>query len=279
LIGEIATSYVQLRGIQAQIAIAERNVASQRRAVALTRTQLAAGNISQVDLLSAQTQVATTEAGIPTLQISYAENLNKLSTLTGRSSIALAAILDKPRSLPSAPRKISAGLPAHLLLSRPDIRAAERDYAKATAAIGQKQAALYPSISLTGSINTGGANFGDLARLSTIGWSFGPSLKIPVFYGGRLLADVDAARADRDVAFINYRSKVLTGLSEVENASVAFNQNRLRIAQLQKIVSNSRQINELTLEQCKRSADGVRLEVPRHKSFDFGYRPALSNAA
>jgi outer membrane protein TolC len=165
------------------------------------------------------------------------------------------------------------------LLSRPDIRAAERDYAKATAAIGQKQAALYPSISLTGSINTVGANFGDLARLSTIGWSFGPSLKIPVFYGGRLLADVDAARADRDVAFINYRSKVLTGLSEVENASVAFNQNRLRIAQLQKIVSNSRQINELTLEQCKRSADGVRLEVPRHKSFDFGYRPALSNAA
>lgn len=251
LIGEIATSYVQLRGIQAQIAIAERNVASQRRAVALTRTQLAAGNISQVDLLSAQTQVATTEAGIPTLQISYAENLNKLSTLTGRSSIALAAILDKPRSLPSAPRKISAGLPAHLLLSRPDIRAAERDYAKATAAIGQKQAALYPSISLTGSIHTEGANFGDLAKLSTIGWSFGPSRSIPVFHGGKLLADVDAARAERDVAFINYRSKVLTGLSEVENASVAYNQNRLRITQLQKIVSNSRQINELTLEQFK----------------------------
>lgn len=251
LIGEIATSYVQLRGIQAQIAIAERNVASQRRTVALTRTQLAAGNISQVDLLSAQTQVATTEAGIPTLQISHAENLNKLSTLTGRSSIALAAILDKPRSLPSAPRKISAGLPAHLLLSRPDIRAAERDYAKATATIGQKQAALYPSISLTGSIQTEGANFGDLAKLSTIGWSFGPSLSIPIFHGGKLLADVDAARAERDVAFINYRSKVLTGLSEVENASVAFNQNRLRIAQLQKIVSNSRQINELTLEQFK----------------------------
>ena len=251
LIGEIATNYVQLRGIQAQIAIAERNVASQRRTVALTRAQLEAGNISQVDLLSAETQVATTEATTPELQINYAGKLNKLSTLTGRSSIALASILDNRRALPAAPRKITAGLPASLLLSRPDIRAAERYYAKATATIGQRQAALYPSISLTGSINTGGANFGDLAKLSTIGWSFGPSLQIPIFHGGKLLADVDAARAERDVAFITYRSKVLAALSEVENASVAFNQNRLRIVQLQKIVGNSRKINELTLEQFK----------------------------
>lgn len=251
LIGDIATNYVQLRGTQAQIAIAERNAASQRRTVALTRTQLEAGNISQVDLLSAQTQADTTAAGIPSLRISYASFLNKLSTLTGRSSLALAAILDKPRPLPSAPRRITAGLPAALLLSRPDIRAAERDYAATTARIGQSQAALYPKISLSGAINTGGANFGDLARLSTIGWSFGPSLSFPVFQGGKLLADVDLARATRDEAFIKFRQTILESLSEVENASVAFNQNRLRIAQLQKIVSNSAKINALTLDQFK----------------------------
>jgi len=251
LIGDIATNYVQLRGAQAQIAIAERNASSQRRTVALTRTQLEAGNISQVDLLSAQTQADTTEAGIPSLRISYASSLNKLSTLTGRSSLALAAILDKPRPLPSAPRRIAAGLPANLLLSRPDIRAAERDYAAATAKIGQSQAALYPSVSLTGKIDTGGANFGDLARLSTIGWSFGPNLTIPVFQGGKLLADVDAARATRDEAFIKYRQTILDSLSEVENASVQFNQNRLRIAQLEKIVGNNRQITALTLDQFK----------------------------
>ncbi|WP_247880536.1 efflux transporter outer membrane subunit [Ochrobactrum sp. Q0168] len=251
LIGDIATNYVQLRGVQAQIAIAERNAASQRRTVALTRTQLDAGNISQVDLLSAQTQADTTEAEIPALRINYATYLNKLSTLTGRSSLALTTILDKPRPLPSVPRRIAAGLPANLLLSRPDIRAAERDYAAATARIGQSQAALYPKFSLGGDINTGGANFGDLGRLSTIGWSFGPSLSLPVFQGGKLLADTDIKRAQRDQAFIDYRSKILVGLSDVENASVAFNQNRLRIAQLQKIVSNSAKINALTLDQFK----------------------------
>lgn len=249
LIGDIATNYAQLRGVQANIAIAQRNAASQRQTVALTRNQLQAGHISQVDLLSAETQAASTEAQIPGLRISYATYLNNLSVLTGRSSSALAAVLDKTRPIPSVPRKVSAGLPADLLLNRPDIRAAEREYASSTASIGQKQAALYPGISLSGDINTGGAKIGDLARLSTIGWSFGPSLSVPIFNGGKLNADVEAARAARDQSFIAYRKAILTALSEVENASVSLNQNRLRVAQQQRIVSNSRKINELTLDQ------------------------------
>ncbi|WP_155269210.1 efflux transporter outer membrane subunit [Brucella anthropi] len=249
LIGDIATNYANLRGAQANIAIAQRNAASQRQTVALTRSQLEAGQISQVDLLSAETQAASTEAQIPGLRISYAQYLNQLSVLTGRSSSALASVLDKSRPIPAIPRKISAGLPADLLLSRPDVRAAERDYASSTASIGQKQALLYPSISLTGNINTGGANFGDLGKLSTISWAFGPSLSVPIFHGGQLSADVDAAKAARDQSFIAYRKSILTALSEVENASVSLNQNRLRTAQLQKIVGNSRKINELTLEQ------------------------------
>ncbi len=249
LIGDIAINYANLRGAQADTAIAQRNAALQRRTVALTRTQLEAGQISQVDLLSAETQAATTESQIPSLQINYAQYLNQLSVLTGRSSSALAAVLDRPRQIPTVPRKVSAGLPADILLSRPDLRAAERDYASATASIGQKQALLYPSVSLTGNISTGGANFGDFGRLSTIGWVFGPSLTVPIFQGGGLNADVEAAKAMRDQSFVAYRKAILTALSEIENASVSLNQNRIRAAQLQKIVINSRKINELTLEQ------------------------------
>ncbi|MBQ0707350.1 MULTISPECIES: efflux transporter outer membrane subunit [unclassified Ochrobactrum] len=249
LIGDIATNYARLRGAQADIAIAQRNAASQRQTVALTRSQLEAGNISQVDLLSAETQAVSTEAQIPALRISYAQYLNQLSVLTGRSSSALASVLDRPRSIPTIPRKVTAGLPADLLLSRPDVRAAERDYASSTASVGQKQALLYPGVSLAGNINMGGSNFGDLGKLSTISWSFGPSLSVPIFHGGQLNADVEAARAARDQSFVAYRKSILTALSEVENASVSLNQNRLRAAQLQKIVSNSRKINELTLEQ------------------------------
>jgi outer membrane protein, multidrug efflux system len=251
LIGDIATNYAQLRGVQAKIAIAQRNSTSQERTVALTRSQLEAGQISQVDLLSAQTQAATTQSEIPGLRIEHATYLNKLSVLTGLSTIVLAASVDRSEPVPNLPRKVSTGLPADILFNRPDLRAAERDYANSTAAVGQRQAALYPSVTLIGNISTSGTSFGDLARLSTIGWNFGPTLNIPIFNAGKLNADVEVEKAARDQSFIAYRKAILTALSEVENASVALNQNRLRAAQLQKIVSNSRKINELTLEQFK----------------------------
>ncbi|CDM60449.1 MULTISPECIES: efflux transporter outer membrane subunit [Rhizobium] len=250
-IGDIATNYAQVRGVQANIAIAKRSAASQRQTVELTRAQLEAGHVSQVDLLRAETQAASTEARIPSQRITYAKYLNTLSVLTGRSSSALSAMLDKTRPIPSVPRRISVGLPAGVLANRPDIRAAEREYASSTAGVGQKQAALYPSISLSGNINADGTDFGDLALRSTIGWSFGPSLSVPIFQGGKLNAAVDVARATRDQSFIAYRKAVLTALSEVEDTSVSLNQNRLRVAQLRKIMSNSWKINELTLSQYK----------------------------
>ncbi|WP_236016273.1 efflux transporter outer membrane subunit [Brucella endophytica] len=254
LIGDIATNYAQLRGTQASIAIAQRNAASQRQTVALTRNKLDAGDITAVDLLNSETQAASTAAQIPNLRINYAKYLNQLSVLTGRSPIVLAGLLDKSRPIPAVPRNVPAGVPADLLLSRPDVRAAERDYASATASIGQKQALLYPDVSLAGNISTGGSRIGDLGRLSTISWSFGPSLSIPIFNGGQLNANVEAARATRDQSFIAYRKAILTALSEVENASVALNQNRLRVAQLQKIAGNYRKINELTLDQYEAGA-------------------------
>ncbi|PRD41785.1 RND transporter [Phyllobacterium phragmitis] len=251
LIGDIATNYVQLRGTQANIAIAQRNAASQRQTVALTRNKLAAGDISRLDLLNAEALAASTEAQIPTMRIQYAGYLNTLSVLTGISTTALASMLDRPRPIPVAPSKVAVELPAELLLNRPDVRAAERDYASSTAQIGQKQAALYPGISLSGDIGTGGTRLGDIARMSTIGWSFGPSLSIPIFQGGRLNADVALAKAQRDESFVAYRKAILQALSDVENASVSLNQNRLRYIQLQKAARSSRQANTLALELYK----------------------------
>lgn len=249
LIGDVASNYTNLRAAQAAIAIAQHNAASQRQTVALTRNQVQAGQSSPVDLLSAETQAATTEAKIPSLRINYAQNLNMLSVLTGASSATLVSLLDRARPIPAIPRNAAAGLPADLLASRPDIRAAERDYAGSTASIGQKEANLYPQVSLTGNIDTSGMHLGDLGRLSTISWGVGPSITLPIFQGGKLNAEIDAAKAARDQSFIAYRKTILNALSEVENASVSLNQNRLRVLQMQKIVSNSRKINELTREQ------------------------------
>ena len=117
-----------------------------------------------------------------------------------------AAPIPRPR-LP-----IPTGIPADILLNRPDVRLAERQYAQATAKIGQAEAARYPSASLTGNITTSGLKLGDLGKSSSISWSFGPTLTVPIFNGGQLRAAVDVARAQRDQSFLAYRASVLGAL-------------------------------------------------------------------
>lgn len=93
------------------------------------------------------------------------------------------------------------GIPADILISRPDIQQAERLLAQATARIGQAEAARYPAISLTGNISTTGLKVGDLGKNSSIGWSVGPALSVPIFNGGQLQAAVEVAQAQRDQGF------------------------------------------------------------------------------
>ncbi|TIS62482.1 MAG: RND transporter, partial [Mesorhizobium sp.] len=127
---------------------------------------------------------------------------------------------------------IPTGIPADILLTRPDVRMAERQYAQYTAKIGQAEAARYPSVSLTGDISTTALKLGDLGKNSTIGWSFGPSLSVPLFNGGQLQAAVDVARAQRDQYFVAYKAAVLTALEDVENATVSLSQERIRNGKL-----------------------------------------------
>ncbi|WP_208434903.1 TolC family protein, partial [Bartonella taylorii] len=115
---------------------------------------------------------------------------------------------------------IPAGIPADILLTRPDLRRAERQYAQATARIGQREADRYPSLTLTGNIWTAATAIDQLWKNSTIGWSFGPGLRFPFFNGGQVEASIAVARAQRDQAFITYRAAVLGALEDVENALV-----------------------------------------------------------
>ncbi|TMV69240.1 efflux transporter outer membrane subunit, partial [Thioclava sp. BHET1] len=159
----------------------------------------------------------------------------------------LAALMAKTRPIPVPRLPVPRGVPADILTARPDVRAAERSLAQSTALIGVAEAQRYPSISLTGSISTTGGQIGDLAKSSSIGWSFGPGISIPLFHSGALKAAVDVAKAERDQAFLTYRATVLTALEDVENASVALTQDQRKYARLQEAAGAYRQA--LTLSQ------------------------------
>jgi NodT family efflux transporter outer membrane factor (OMF) lipoprotein len=232
LVGDVAAYYVEMRGYQARIALARRTAASQRQTAQLTQQKFDAGSSSAVDAANAAGLAATTESYIPSYEVSYAEAVHRIGVLLGREPAALALPFKRVAKIPAPRLPLPTGIPADVLILRPDVRKAERQYAQYTARVGQAEAALYPSVSLTGSVSTSALNIGDLGKASTIGWSVGPSLSVPIFNGGKLRAAVDIAGAQRDQYYLAWRSSVLTALEDVENAIVAMAQERIKIQRL-----------------------------------------------
>jgi NodT family efflux transporter outer membrane factor (OMF) lipoprotein len=150
------------------------------------------------------------------------------------------------KPIPSPRRVLPTGIPADVLHLRPDVRAAERRLAQATATIGKAEAALYPSVSLTGQVSTTGVRLGDLGRASSIAWSWGPSISVPIFHGGKLVAARDAAEAERDRYLATWKSSVLTALEDVENALVGLAQERIKGRKLAEATARYRQAAELS---------------------------------
>ncbi|WP_370674061.1 efflux transporter outer membrane subunit [Pleomorphomonas sp. PLEO] len=245
LIGDVASNYVAARGYQARMALARQSASSQRETAGLTRKKFEAGSASAVDVSNAEGQAASTEAKIPDLQTSYAEAVHRLAVLTGRAPAELDARMTRGGAIPRPRQPVPPGLPADLLSNRPDIRQAEREYAQATAKIGAAAAARYPSISLAGSIATTATSVGDLGKSSTISWSLGPSLSVPIFNAGKLAAAQDAAEATRDQYFVAYKASVLGALEDVENAIVAFRQERIKNGRLADATQSYRKASEL----------------------------------
>ena len=245
LIGDVASNYVAARGYQARMALARQTAASQRETAGLTRKKFEAGSASAVDVSNAEGQAASTEANLPDLQTSYAEAVHRLAVLTGRAPADLDARMQKGGAIPRPRQAVPTGLPADLLANRPDIRQAERQYAQSTAQIGAAAAARYPSISLSGAIATTATSVGDLGKASTISWSFGPSLSVPIFNAGKLAAAQEAAEATRDQYFVAYKAAVLSALEDVENAIVAFRQERIKNGRLAAATQSYRKASEL----------------------------------
>ncbi|AQX28511.1 MULTISPECIES: efflux transporter outer membrane subunit [unclassified Bartonella] len=250
LLGDVATNYVEMRGWQQKLSIARSIASLQRKTVKLIGAKLEAGDISELDNSNAQAQMINTEADILQMEANLSMSIHRLSVLTGRVPMALQDFLQKSaqnKQIPQPKWPISLGIPADILLTRPDLRRAERQYAQATARIGQREADRYPSLSLTGNISTTAESIGQLAKSSTIGWSFGPNIRFPFFNGGQVVASVAVARAQRDQAFITYRAAVLGALEEVENALVQFYKEQQRLKKL--LAASSAYSHSLQLSQ------------------------------
>lgn len=274
LVGDVASNFVEARGYQARIALARRTALLQDETSKITRDRLAAGTASAADLANATGQAATTRAVIPSLETAYAETVHRLSVLTGRPPAALGDRMARPRPIPAPKLPVPAGVPADVLLMRPDVRLAERRYAQSTARIGQAEAALYPSISLTGNIATFGTKLGDLGKSSSISWSLGPTLTVPIFNGGKLRAAVEIAQAQRDQQFLAYQASVLGALKDVEDALLSLSNERSRSRILATSTTTYRQAVSLS-QSMYRSGSSSFLDVLTAERSVYGAEDAL----
>lgn len=244
LLGDVARHYVELRGFQQQLARAGETVAAQRDSCTLTAERLAAGLTSELDLARVTGQLALFEAQVPPLEGAVQRTLFRLATLVGEEPGALAPLLSAQAPVPAPPPEVNIGLPAELLLRRPDVRRAERELAAATARVGVAEADLYPRFSLFGSFGLQSFRFGDLADWSSRVWSLGPSVRWSLFEGGKVRANIRAQNARQEQALARYDKALLTALEDVDGALVSFGKEEERRRSLAAAVAANTQVLE-----------------------------------
>jgi NodT family efflux transporter outer membrane factor (OMF) lipoprotein len=228
LYAEVATTYAEVRALQARIRYAVGNVETQRGSLQLTVDRRDAGIGSDLDVSQAELNLASTESFVPLLRTRLAAAVHALGVLLGRPPNALRAELSSDAPIPKPPPRIVVGLPAELLRQRPDIRQVERELAAQTARIGVATAELYPSFSLVGTFAFESFDVGEVLERGSRSYGFGPAFRWNLFDGGRIRQAIQVEDARADQAFARYEQTVLRALEDVEDAMVAFVQEKER---------------------------------------------------
>ena len=232
LAAEIASDYLQMRGYQAQARIQATEADRQARALSILEHTAHVGLVPQGNAIQQRTQLAQARAQIAPLQAQGFLMMHAIAVLIGEQPETLIPELNTNVALPPVPPQIPPGLPIDLIRRRPDVRAAERQLAAATADIGVAVADLYPKVSLsvmpqlaTGFL--GGFFIGKSLQLTSQG-----QISFPIFDFGARRATIGARREEREQAYIQWRKTVLGALRDVEDALTNIQSTRIARQQL-----------------------------------------------
>ena len=242
LVASVADSYLQLRGLDAQLAVAKQTLETYKESVELFKLQFEYGQVSLMNVAQAESQYETAAAQIPLIESQIAQNQNALSVLIGRDPglIARGKAIDA-LVLPSVP----AGVPSQLLERRPDLLQSEQQLVAANAQIGAAKALYFPTISLTGAFGGASADLSKLFQGSSRVWSYAGSVVGPIFTFGAVSGQVAQAEAGQVAALENYKLSIRNAFADVDNALVANQKLREQLAAQIKLVAALRQYNRL----------------------------------
>ena len=244
LLSEVAHNYFEMRNFEQQVDIATENLKTERRTLELIQAQLKGAIASDFDVQRAAAEVSATEALIPALQTAYDAAVNRLNVLVGQMPGRRDELLRQQVDLKPLDASIVVAAPARVLESRPDVRAAERQFAASLSDSRAARADLFPDISLT-------ALFGaqTATPFSSTPWGLGINLVQPILNFGRIQGEIDASDARQKEAFANYQNVVLEATENMQNALSSYIHETSRHGSLANGVSQNRRANDLAQQQ------------------------------
>jgi multidrug efflux system outer membrane protein len=245
---EVARNYFELRGAQRRLAVARENLSTASKTLELTQLLDETGRGSELDVQRSRARLKATEATIPPLEAAEKQSGYRLAVLLGEQPGALDSEL-QPADVATYAKPLPIGDTAELLRRRPDVRAAERQLAAATARVGVATAELFPRVNVTGFV---GFLSGDVGRLFATAagndaraWSVTPTVSWAAFDIGSVRARLRASEAQSDAAAVNYAKVVLTALEDTENSFVAYSAQQAQLKSLTEQAQASRRAAEL----------------------------------
>ncbi|MEO9862812.1 MAG: efflux transporter outer membrane subunit [Yoonia sp.] len=207
-LADITNAYLQARYYQEAAAISRMTVRSRRQTLRQITQRRDVGDATELDVQRARSELATSEATLPTRFAQFETSVFRIATLLAEPAQPIMTKMQAAAFQPRPHGTSPVGHPADLIRNRPDVRAAEQDLIAATAAIGIAEAQLLPSILLSGTLSAG----------ATDGWSFGPKLSIPILNRGALQANQQIAESQARTAELTWRATVLKAVEEVQIA-------------------------------------------------------------
>jgi multidrug efflux system outer membrane protein len=218
LVAQVALSYLQLRGLDAQLEVAKKTLGTYKESVDLFTLQFQYGQVSMMNVAQAQSQYETAAAQIPLIESQIAQTQSSLAVLIGRDpGPILRGKSVYELQLPQVP----AGVPSALLERRPDLLQAEQQLVAANAQIGAAKALYFPAISLTGAFGSASSDLSKLFSGPAKVWSYAGTLAGPIFTFGAVSGQVAQAEAAQNAALLNYQLSIRSAFADVDNALVA----------------------------------------------------------
>jgi NodT family efflux transporter outer membrane factor (OMF) lipoprotein len=279
---DVARAYLDMRALQRQLAVLRENIGVAQRGLDFAKARFQRGITNELDVALAERHLATLQSGVAPLEAQIAASQHVIAVLLGTFPEDLAKELARPGKLPVLPARVPPGLPVDLLRRRPDIHAAERQLAAATARIGVATADLFPRVILSGALGAQGGPHSSSAIPITLIGAAGPSVYWPLLDFGTLDAIADLAELRAHEGLIGYKQTILTAVQQVDDAIAAYGAEQDRLKNLDRALAAARQATKLATERYDRGlTDYLNVLDAERQEFDLEEQYVISqqNAA